>query len=394
MVKGRKVKTLTESMYTNGKSPIRIPVQDHTTFIVDAKGRRTWRFRANTKSVKIDTDVRPSGDMAKDKAMFAEWSYLVRQGLDPRRQTNTQNVVPTFREVAEDHIANGLGHITNDKNRQQFQNTLRTYVYPELGHLKIDQIKSSHIYRCLRDLWYGNEEKGIMARQETANRTLGRIKAVFSRAMVLGYIDGANPAIYQGNLDALLKRTRRLESFKALDYGEMPYLVKELSQYNELPALALLWIIANVTRTGETLKASYDHVSQGRWVLPAEHTKTNKDFVVPLTEYTTELLVRIKASANGGGMLFPSPTKVNQPLSDGSLRNLMAELETQGWTKHGVRASFKTWAEEQTSAKNAVIESCLAHVTQGVEKHYMRGEYLELRRDLMEQWHKHLRSEL
>lgn len=393
-MRGRKPKTLTESIYTNGKTPISIRVQDHTTFIVDAKGRRTWRFRANTEAVKIDTNVKPSGDMAKDKAMFAEWSVLVKRGINPRAIPATENAIPTFREVAEDHIAHGLGHITNAKNLKQFESTLREYVYPALGDMPVDQIKPRHIYECLKDLWYGNPEKGIKARQETANRTLGRIRAVLGRAIVLGHIDGVNPAMYTGNLDALLKHTRVTKSFEAIDYREIPKLVAELYCKGSLSALAILWMAANVTRTGETLKATYDQVKAGVWSVPFQNTKTRKDFQVPLTSFSERILEQIKKHSNGGEFLFPSPTKGFQPISDASLRKLMADLEIQGWTKHGIRATFKTWAEEQTDAKNPVIESCLAHVTQGVEKHYMRGDYIELRRELMDKWHKHLESEL
>ena len=389
-----KPKNLTESIYSNGKTPVSIRVQDHTTFVVDGKGRRKWRFRANTASVKIDTNVKPSGDMAKDKAMFAEWSMLVKRGINPRSLSTSENPMPIFREVAEDHIANGLGHINNAKNLAQFGSTLRNYAYPALGDMPVDQIKPRHIYECLKDIWYGNPEKGVKARQETANRTLGRIRAVLGRAIVLGHIDGINPAMYKGNLDVLLKHTRTTTSFAAIHYRDIPKLVAELHSKDSLSALAILWIAANVTRTGETLKATYDQIDSGVWSVPFQNTKTRKNFQVPLTSFSERLLEQVKKHYNGGEFLFPSPTKGFQPISDASLRKLQADLEIQGWTKHGMRATFKTWAEEQTDAKNAVIESCLAHVTQGVEKHYMRGDYLELRRELMEKWHKHLESEL
>ena len=392
--KEQKVRTLTESIYSNGKKPCRISVQKHTSFIIEANGRRTWRFRAKNRNIDIDTNFAPSGDMSKDKAMFAEWSHLVKQGIHPQTEFRKISITPSFREVAEDHIANGLGHITNAKNEAQFASTLRTYVYPALGALPVDQITPRHIYECLKDIWYGNLEKGIDARQETASRTLQRIGKVFGRAIALGYVQGANPAIYKGNLDALLLHTRKQGRFKSIHYREIPKLFAELQEDDSIPSLALMWIAANVTRTGEALKATYDQFEPNVWTIPSKNTKTRKDFQVPLTAYSRALLGKINRHSLGGSFLFPSPTKVFQPISDTSLRNRIAKLDTQGWSKHGFRATFKTWAEEQTQAKNAVIESCLAHTTQGVEKHYMRGDYLELRRDLMERWHQHLEIDL
>ena len=390
----RKPKTLTESVYSNGKTPTHIGVQKHTAFVVEPNGRKVWRFRANTKLVKIDTEVVPSGDMAKDKAMFAQWSLLVSQGINPRLSSPIESATPSFKAIAEEHIETGLGHITNNKNLKQFRSTLEAYAFPYLGQMPVNEIKPKHIYECLKDAWYGNSEKGIRPNQVTASRVLGRIRAVLGRALVLGHIDGPNPAVYPGNLDALLKVTAKKKNFASIGYRDIPKLVAEITGYDTVSALTLLWIAAHVTRTGETLEGTYSQVSADLWSLPFSNTKNRKDFQVPLTDYSLRLLAKVRKHSNGNDFLFPSPTKAHQPISDSSLRNLMAKLDIKGWTKHGMRATFKTWAEEQTNAKNAVIESCLAHVTPGIEKHYMRGEYIDLRRDLMEQWHKHLESAL
>jgi integrase len=54
---------------------------------------------------------------------------------------------------------------------------------------------------------------------------------------------------------------------------------------------------------------------------------------------------------------------------------------------HGFRASFKTWAEETTQYPPHVIEMCLAHVVGGaVERAYRRGDLLDQRRRLMQDW--------
>ena len=56
-------------------------------------------------------------------------------------------------------------------------------------------------------------------------------------------------------------------------------------------------------------------------------------------------------------------------------------------TVHGFRASFRTWAAEQTSYPREIIEQCLAHATgTTVELSYQRSDVLEKRRQLMEAW--------
>jgi len=54
---------------------------------------------------------------------------------------------------------------------------------------------------------------------------------------------------------------------------------------------------------------------------------------------------------------------------------------------HGFRSSFRTWCAEATDAPREIAESALAHVVGGsVERAYRRTDYLEQRRELMEQW--------
>ena len=56
-------------------------------------------------------------------------------------------------------------------------------------------------------------------------------------------------------------------------------------------------------------------------------------------------------------------------------------------TVHGFRATFRTWAAEQTSYPREIIEQCLAHATgTAVELSYQRSDVLEKRRQLMEAW--------
>jgi hypothetical protein len=59
-------------------------------------------------------------------------------------------------------------------------------------------------------------------------------------------------------------------------------------------------------------------------------------------------------------------------------------------TTHGMRASFKTWASEQTHVSREVVEACLAHtISDALEAAYRRGDFLDKRRKLMEAWADH-----
>jgi integrase len=62
-------------------------------------------------------------------------------------------------------------------------------------------------------------------------------------------------------------------------------------------------------------------------------------------------------------------------------------------TVHGFRSSFRDWAAEQTQVPREVAEQALAHTLGNkVEAAYLRSDFFEKRRDLMNLWAAHLGS--
>jgi integrase len=77
----------------------------------------------------------------------------------------------------------------------------------------------------------------------------------------------------------------------------------------------------------------------------------------------------------------------DRPLSDMSLLAVLKRIGRADITTHGFRASFKTWASDETDHAREVIEAALAHsVGDRAEQTYQRGSWLERRRRLMQQW--------
>lgn len=76
----------------------------------------------------------------------------------------------------------------------------------------------------------------------------------------------------------------------------------------------------------------------------------------------------------------------NRPLSDQTLTKLLREMG-EPYTAHGFRSSFRDWVSEETNHPRYVAEAALAHtVANKVEAAYRRGNLLEKRRLMMEDW--------
>ena len=62
-------------------------------------------------------------------------------------------------------------------------------------------------------------------------------------------------------------------------------------------------------------------------------------------------------------------------------------------TGHGFRSSFRDWCAEQTNFPGEVAEMVLAHaVGDKVEAAYRRGDLLEKRRQVMDEWSRYCSS--
>jgi len=114
--------------------------------------------------------------------------------------------------------------------------------------------------------------------------------------------------------------------------------------------------------------------------------KEPRPHMVPLTDRPMELLKRqLEYRIENNPYVFVG-RKHRQSLSDKSMIPFVREMGTAD-TVHGFRATFKTWATEETTHGRWLVEMCLSHqVGSEVEQAYQRGQVLERRRKIMEDW--------
>lgn len=122
--------------------------------------------------------------------------------------------------------------------------------------------------------------------------------------------------------------------------------------------------------------------------------KAGLEHVVPLSPAAVEIL-RVASklrTGRAGEPIFPGLR--NRPLSDMTLTKALRAQHGTEATVHGFRSSFRDWAAEKTQFAGEVAEAALAHtVANKVEAAYRRTNYLEKRRDLMNDWASFLASE-
>jgi integrase len=130
------------------------------------------------------------------------------------------------------------------------------------------------------------------------------------------------------------------------------------------------------------------------WTIPGSRMKNGREHRVPLSDRAVAILGGLE-HLPGNPHVFPS-AKQGKGLSSKALIAVLERMQdgvTESVTVHGFRSSFRTWAAERTNYPRELCEVALAHtVGDETERAYQRGDLLDKRRRLMDQWSTFCRS--
>jgi integrase len=363
--------------------------------LVKETGARSWVYRFMLKGKSRDLGLGAASgpdaiSLANARDLASAHRLKVKAGIDPfaeRHREAAEAIAAaqsakiagvTFRHVAEAYIAANESSWRNDKHRQQWRNTLASYVYPIMGELPVAEIATAHVLQILEPIW---QEK-----PETASRIRGRIEALLDAAKARGYREGENPARWRGHIAQILPARSKLTRghHKAMAYSELPSFMSQLRAREAMAAMALEFVILTATRTSELLGATWGEVDLAKaiWTIPAVRMKAGKEHRVPLSPRAVEILEAV--TPLGSDRLFPSEN--GGKLSTMAMSMLLRRMKLD-CTVHGFRSAFRDWSAECTGYAHEVCEMALAHsIGNKAEAAYRRGDLFEKRQRLMVDW--------
>ena len=176
------------------------------------------------------------------------------------------------------------------------------------------------------------------------------------------------------------------EHHDALPYVEMPEFMSQLRAVDGVANRALELLCLTAMRTAEVRLAKWSEfdLDSATWTVPAARMKkSTADHRVPLSERAVNIL---RALPRLDDWVFPGAAAGKPIGSSTMLREALKPLRAD-CTVHGFRSTFRDWAAETTGYPNHVVEMALAHtVGTAVEKAYRRGDLLEKRKRLMQDW--------
>ncbi|MFN3889619.1 MAG: tyrosine-type recombinase/integrase [Beijerinckiaceae bacterium] len=337
-----------------------------------------WILRLTVDGKRREMGLGPWPDVALAQAR--EMAVLARRearsGVDPiqaRHVAKRRRTRLTVADAIQACFEARQAQLKADGKAGRWLSPLSTHVIPAIGKTPIEDVDQHVLKRVLEPIWH---EKADIARKAT-----NRINLTLKHAAALG-LEVDLQAVMK--VRALLGKQRHETShIPSMPYQEAPAYYQSLCRESAMSALALRFLMLTVARTGEIRFARHTDNQDGILVVPPSISKTGIEHRIPLVDEALRVIAAAKSMPNQE-LLFPSPTE--RPMSDATLAR---HMERAGLTyrPHGFRATFRTWAEEQTDAEYEVKETILGHkVGSQVERAYQRSDLLQKRCSLLRRW--------
>jgi integrase len=376
-----------------------------------AKYSKSWifRYRCARREREMGLGSLKTISLKEAREAAEQCRKLLREGKDPievrkaekaAKQVETAKSV-TFEWCATQYMKAHESRWRNAKNREQWHNTLSTYVYPIIGKVSVQDVDTGMVMKILTPIW--------TEKNETASRVRGRMKKILDWAKVNGHRSGENAAQWTGHLEHLLparSKVHKVVNQPALPWEQIPEFVAELRRQQGIAAKALEFTILTAARSGETRGTPWEgEIAGDVWTVPAHRMKLDREHRVPLTAPAIAI-VEYMRSVRQNDYVFPGD-QADEPLSDMALTEVIRRMNQarqkaglplwvdpkQGGREvvpHGFRSAFRDWVDEDTPFADWLAEAALAHAKgDKVEAAYKRGDALKKRRRLMDAWAQH-----
>ena len=362
-----------------------------------SKGRGQWKMRfvspVTGKRRDIGFGIYPEVSIQQARKLAVDAREIIASGLDPineRKRLTTEakqaQQALTFEQAASQVHETLKDGWKNAKHRQQWINTLATYVFPVFGAKAIPDITVNDVAEALKPIW--------LHKAETATRTKQRVHQVMEWCCAKGLRVGNPVDGVKHLLPKQASAAARVQHHPAMPWRIIPEFVNDkLISSPKVRPMLLLFVIITAVRSGEARHAKWQEIDlkNNIWTIPADRMKTGVIHRVPLSEQAIQLLQQIKQNDQNKELVFPSPN-TGAVLTDMALTSILRKANAKSdtadrvATAHGFRSSFRDWASEHQYPEH-LAESALAHqIKNSVVRAYHRTDLLEQRRTMMQDW--------
>jgi len=373
--------------------PVTKTDEDGLNFTLSAKGTAAWtlRYRVGGKQKELTLGRYPDISLKKAREIAAAKRAEVQQGIDPaaekRKAEHAAANAWTFRKLADDYMekaADRLAENTLYGRKQQ----LRDYVHPKIGSIPAADVSPVEIVAIV--------EAASVKSLHVARLVLIAIKEVFAHG-IARHVVTQDPCAHI-KAKAIIGGTKQQRERVMLTDPEIAALLAALPQLSRPNALMVRILLSTGARIGELVQAEWKNVNfeAAEWLIPVEHSKTKKAFVIPLPAQVVGWFAELQAMAFGSRYVLPIRTRNHGNESDAHMEPVTLNAALNGlattlgdkcrrFTPHDLRSTCRSHLG-MMGVDMLIAERCLNHSLGGLVAIYDKHDYLPERRRALELW--------
>ena len=356
---------------------------------VTPSGGRFWRlkYRFNGRESTLTIGSYPEVSLAQARRTRDEARVQLYKNIDPNTAKNDRlqqtDESKLFKSLAMEWMEDRKDVIKENTYMRDLS-VFEKDLFPELGHMPIDQIKGKDVLACAKKI----EARGA---QEMAKRSIPLVGRIFRFAIRKGLIENDPTPHLQEAL-----KPRKVKHMARLDISEFPPFLERMDRYHGNPVIktALQLMTLTFVRTAELRMMEWSEIDfeNKLWRIPAEKMKMALPHLVPLSRQAIELLESLLPLTGRKQYVFYNHSTA-KPMSSNAI---LCVIRTMGYngkmTGHGFRGLASTTLHEQ-GYKHDAIEIQLAHrVGNAVSQAYNHAQHLEYRTKMMQEWSDYIDS--
>lgn len=357
-----------------------------------------WRFRykLSGKARVMLIGYYSSISLAKAREMTKELHARVALGYDVAGEKQERKA-EAIKKIEEEKNALHVSELAaeyfekqilpNWKHPDILRRRIEKDINPNIGHLKIEDVRPRHIIDMLQKINARNAPT-------IANDVLRWTRRIFNYGIKLQMIE-TNPttAFEIGDAGGKEKsRERWLTQEELTKFFQAMQITKGFSRQNELTMKLILALCCRKMELCGARWAEFD-LENAIWHLPADRVKNGDAIDIPLPTVTVEWLLELRQMSLNSQWVLPARKmqhKMIPHIQESTLPVALAKVRSNlpdvpDFTIHDFRRTGRSHLAA-LGVDPVVAERCLNHRIKGVEGIYNRYEYFKERKAALEQW--------
>jgi integrase len=357
------------------------------------RSRGTFNFvkkiNDKVKWIKLGTYPELSVSDAKNLANALHHKYQMKQAQGVGIKQLSTHSVHTVKQLLNWFLAHKLAQQDlSGATKNGLKTNINKHLMPRLGHLKLKQLDRAMVSQYLM------QPLLMTLRASSVQKILQQLKQACELAYSSGVID--NPLLVGIKLADFTTAKVKAKSAK-LSPHSIAQVLKDIQQAPLQLQQIMLMMLLFGTRIGETTQMRWRDFNcfKRQWRIPAEHTKTNKTHLLPITEIAEEIFesyqISKKLQRSKSDWCFSVYGKWHTHCDSNNIGKQLSYHVKHAYSSHDLRKLVRTSLTE-LGVDYFVGEQILNHALSHLDAAYIFTHAQQQKLDALNAWHQSLLS--